>query len=326
MKNSIFILFVFITFLSCNTKDIIVKNGQVVSFKRGVPNGIFINDTLSCDATELDNYSFQEYLYWIRRVYGIQSKTYMNALPDTLAIKDFFKNNVVKGDTTFSGTFNMLEDYVQSPTFRAYPIVGLTYEQTINYSDWRTDRVLEITLLDAKLITAHLTTDSLTCFTVNRYAKGQYFNHKPHKNLYFAKFRLPAIEEWELCAKQKNGDDWGIDSTNRAVIKYKKEEGNLFLTREVFLSYCKKQKLKKPIELIRIPFCAPVRSMFDYPNHAYHFIGNVAEMTSSKGIAKGGSWFHTLSESKISNNIPYEGQQAWLGFRNVCTWEKLEVR
>jgi len=50
----------------------------------------------------------------------------------------------------------------------------------------------------------------------------------------------------------------------------------------------------------------------------HHIIGNVAEMTAQKGVAKGGSWQHTLIESDITKVQKYENVSAWLGFRCVC--------
>ena len=49
-------------------------------------------------------------------------------------------------------------------------------------------------------------------------------------------------------------------------------------------------------------------------------IGNVSEITATKGISKGGSWCHKLDSCKIKINIPYEGPTKWLGFRCVARW------
>ncbi len=49
----------------------------------------------------------------------------------------------------------------------------------------------------------------------------------------------------------------------------------------------------------------------------FNMFGNVAEMTSKKGIAKGGSWYNTFEESKFKNNIKYDGADPGIGFRIV---------
>lgn len=52
----------------------------------------------------------------------------------------------------------------------------------------------------------------------------------------------------------------------------------------------------------------------------FHAKGNVAEMTSVKGVAKGGSYAHYASESFAGIKNYYEKPELWLGFR--CVIEK----
>ncbi len=54
-----------------------------------------------------------------------------------------------------------------------------------------------------------------------------------------------------------------------------------------------------------------------FPNYygLYNFKGNVAEMTSVKGIAKGGSCAHYASEAYAGKNQEYVKPEMWLGFR-----------
>jgi formylglycine-generating enzyme required for sulfatase activity len=322
MKNLIVLCVVFIVNQSCNTPTLMVKNGEVVSFQRVlVPNGVFINDTLMCDETEIAVIDYREYLHWTERTYGLNSQTYNNALPNTMIGDDFLNHYKQDADSLLYEDADLRERYFRYPIYNDYPIVGITYEQAVNYSNWRSDMVFQMMLFEAKLIKLHPTSDSSTCFTSSRYLAGQYYNYKPPKNLLIPKFRLPTIEEWELCARYKNGDNWGVDATSKAVRKYKKDGSDLFLTKELFLQDLEKAKVKKHYK-VKIPYTAPVRGFFQNSNLTYNLIGNVAEMTSSKGIAKGGSWFHMLEESTIKANIPYQKQEAWLGFRNVCTWVK----
>lgn len=324
MKNLIVVFLILIGLQSCNTSALIIKKGEVISFKRDVPNGIVINDTLFCDETEVAVIDYREYLFWVEHTYGWNSYTYNMALPDTMVGHKYFSIYKDSYDTLFNyKTLEVLDDYIRFPSYSDYPIVGITYEQATNYTNWRSDRVFEMMLIESKLIKPHIDNDSSNYFTAARYVAGQYYNYKPPKNLYAPRFRLPTVEEWELCAQYQKGDAWGVDSTNKAFRKYKKNASDLFLTKELFLSALQKAKQEKSDREVKIPYCAPVRSFYTNPNHLYHLIGNVAEMTTYKGIAKGGSWFHTLSESKIKSNIIYQEPEAWLGFRNVCTWVKV---
>lgn len=47
----------------------------------------------------------------------------------------------------------------------------------------------------------------------------------------------------------------------------------------------------------------------------YNFYGNVAEMTATSGIAKGGSYQHFAAQSFSGKNQAYSEPSAWLGFR-----------
>ena len=46
-------------------------------------------------------------------------------------------------------------------------------------------------------------------------------------------------------------------------------------------------------------------------------MGNVAEMTSKKGVAKGGGWIHEEESIGVKTDIPYQKTASWLGFRCV---------
>ena len=323
MKNTIAIFLILIGILSCKTKEITVKDGRVVSFNRVPPNGIFINDTLICDETEIANTDYREYLYWVSRVFGYNSQTYQDALPDTMASYNYIIKNIDNRDVLKKlYTYDSGEIYFRHPSYNNFPVIGLTYEQAVKYSNWRTNVVFEVMLIHSDLIKIHTNLDSTNYFTVERYISGQYFNYKAPKGLYVARFRLPTIEEWESCVKQQNGDDWGIDAASKVVQKYKRKSPNLFMTKEHF-SEALKKATDTTSQQVLVPFTKPVLSLFNYANKPYNMIGNVAEMTATKGIAKGGSWAHPLEECKIKNTIRYDKPEAWLGFRNVCTWEKL---
>lgn len=42
-----------------------------------------INDTLFADETEISNFSWQEFEYWTKAIYGPNSKEHLAVLPDT---------------------------------------------------------------------------------------------------------------------------------------------------------------------------------------------------------------------------------------------------
>ena len=50
----------------------------------------------------------------------------------------------------------------------------------------------------------------------------------------------------------------------------------------------------------------------------YHLLGNVAEMTATKGLAKGGSWMHPPEECNKDDWQFYECPSEWLRIQKYC--------
>jgi hypothetical protein len=71
-------------------------------------------------------------------------------------------------------------------------------------------------------------------------------------------------------------------------------------------------------------FCSHIKNK---TTHQFFFNvrGNVAEMTSIKGIAKGGSYVHPANESFATINNPYTKPELWLGFRCFAERKKLNA-
>lgn len=119
------------------------------------------------------------------------------------------------------------------------------------------------------------------------------------------KYRLPTKEEWEKVAKagyssintKKDGDK------HKFNLKRPKEDGMGVAG-----------KLNDNADII-----APVHAYWPNDYRVYNIIGNVAEMTNKKGIAKGGSWKHTAEEASLTKEQTYTEPTNWLGFR--CVFE-----
>jgi formylglycine-generating enzyme required for sulfatase activity len=123
------------------------------------PGTVKINDTLFADDTEISNFSWLEYQLWICKKYGYSSKEYKSVLADTLVWRD--KNSYNEP---------YVEYYLRHPAYRNYPVVGISYEQALEYCKWRTERVKE-----------HL------------------FASKKYEALDF-EYRLPTKDEWEFIS------------------------------------------------------------------------------------------------------------------------------
>lgn len=252
------------------------------------PGTVQINDTLFVDKTEIANIHWREYLHYLEK---FNPASIGKALPDTTVwgADTVFKYDSVNNIPIKIYTPDPLtEYYFRHPGFNDFPVVGISYEQAVAFCDWRSDRVNEL------------------------------YSKMPESKRPFEKvvYRLMTQKEWEVIAAGKLSVDrypYGFDSTYK---KWKKK-------------YYKAFNCKFPNDTLIYYHWGGIayytlNTWSYYPNSSgtYNMIGNVAEMVSEKGIAKGGSFDHILEECKIINNQYYSRPERWLGFRCVAVVEK----
>mgnify|MGYP002624877293 CR=1 FL=1 len=90
------------------------------------------------DKYEVSNLNWREYLHWVELVFGpVAPNLVIKALPDT---------TVWREELAYNEPY--LENYFRHPAYSFYPVVGVTWEQAMIYSQWRTDRVNELALVN----------------------------------------------------------------------------------------------------------------------------------------------------------------------------------
>ncbi len=91
------------------------------------------------DETEVTNLMYLEYLDWLKRVFPPEEENYRRiydgAVPDTLVWRNRLGFNEV-----------MTNNYLRHPAYANYPVVGVSWLQAVEFSNWRTDRVNELIL------------------------------------------------------------------------------------------------------------------------------------------------------------------------------------
>jgi formylglycine-generating enzyme required for sulfatase activity len=301
------------------------------------PNGIEIERGIFLEETELMNAHYLEYLQFLAQDSSLQ--TIQKAYPDTSIFGSAHYQRFLKSEKKFytfhnkrisfhkklehdtilqtSSSLSNWFQYFSLEENKNHPLVGITYEQALEYCAWRS---------------AHT-----NFYFAQMLANNKRYQSFKHKKVTFT-YRLPTAEEWEKAAAAGLNPEiypYGLkDIYVEPHIQYN--------VREIYLRLNKsksKKEIKQAIKIhekkdsvLRIVCADKISPFFDFkkegpdfiyqaiPNKLgfYHMSGNVAEMTSTKGIAKGGSFQHPLQECTISKNNPYSNASTWLGIRLIC--------
>jgi len=186
------------------------------------------------DQTEVTNFHWLEYLYWISRAYQSYPMIYKNALPDTL---------VWRSQLGFNEKY--VEYYLRHPAYRDYPVVGVSWLQANDYCKWRTDRVNEYILIREGILNFNINQADEATFNTESYLNGQYEEEvrqlltdldpskatgKKGKDLgerqvrmedgiLLPRYRLPTEAEWEFAyyglIGNMSGEDTEVISNRR---------------------------------------------------------------------------------------------------------------
>ena len=180
----------------------------------------------------------------------------------------------------------MIDFYHHHPAYANYPIVNIPYEGAVAYCKW------------------------LTVQYNQQHPEGKYVS-----------FRLPSEQEWRYAAGSKN--EKAITSfpndnilTSNPNIKELKALGK-FTKDGVSIPICYLGNIKTDSGY-QADGGFHTTTVTSYPPNAlgiYNTFGNVAEMTSTKGIIKGGSWADLFSECTFDKNTTYSAPDPRVGFR-----------
>ena len=95
------------------------------------------------DETEVANIDYREYLYYLKRTYVSYPEVFQDALPDTMVWREELAFNEP-----------LVRAYLRHPSYDEYPVVGVSWEQAVEYSKWRTDAVNKSLLINRGILNA----------------------------------------------------------------------------------------------------------------------------------------------------------------------------
>ncbi len=323
------ILLILAVLLSCKTTQ---PSHELKLSEYLIPPGtVKIADNSYIDETEISNFSYLEFIWWTSRVYG---KTEMQSiLPDTLC---WMRLPEVKCPIC------RVDYYLRHPAYRDHPLVGVSYEQALKFSKWRSDRVMEFILISRGLIPHIPNPQNDSIFSIEAYFTGKYFI-KPNPYIqYYPEYSLPDSMTYMKSLKF-------ADSLNQITIQHRGNKGcdsrhSLLKVKEITEIRCletipeRNDTLPYGVEPTKIVYCKNCkRSLMT------DLLGNVREMTKVKGVTFGGSYYDSCKvvNTKYFYRIAHEPgtytdhlhkttyfndenreANSYTGFRNVCTWKK----
>lgn len=93
---------------------------------------VLVGDSLFMDETEVSNLHWLEYLHFLRK--DSSDAFYQSQQPDSMLLTNYL---LAHEDTAYGfGRY-----YFRYPGFRYFPLIGITYQQAVNYCRWRSAKV-----------------------------------------------------------------------------------------------------------------------------------------------------------------------------------------
>lgn len=157
--------------------------------KQSPPGTVWLRDSVFIDVNPVKCIDYKEFLAFVNVAYNQELRDSLKNIPSyALNIESFrsymrlcgpdkklYKKMNIPQEMKLSWNMNMNE-YLNSPTYKNYPIVNISLNQALTYCEWRSDMVMLFYASDSK-------------------------DEKKRNKKYYKKirYRLPTVEEWDYA-------------------------------------------------------------------------------------------------------------------------------
>lgn len=157
--------------------------------KQNPPGTVWLRDSVFIDVNPVKCIDYKEFLAFLKVAYNKELRDSLKNIPSyAIDIESFrsymrlcgpdkalYKKMSIPADMKLSWNMTM-DEYLNSPTYKNFPIVNVSYTQALTYCEWRTDMVMLYYACDSK-------------------------NEKERNKKYYKKirYRLPTVEEWDYA-------------------------------------------------------------------------------------------------------------------------------
>ena len=254
------------------------------------PGVVQIDDHLYMDESEITNFNWKEYVFWVKKIYGENSPEYKAVLPDFTVWK------------TESETYKEYEQYYYSHiAYSHHAVVGLSYQQMTNYCVWRSDRVFEYMLIGEDIIEFDTSQTATHHFSIENYLNGKYGNYKtgdvlppvPH-------YYLPSEEEWQRAEVYSQAI---YAKLTKRQLKHSPS------------AYYSKSYVSDPIRVVE-----PIKK-YKVKGALYNMHHNVSEQLADSTKVAGENWKGTVSLNEGETTATNIKPSATVGFRCAFRWK-----
>lgn len=280
--------------ISCKS---IKSNVEWFTPKHLTPNGVWLNDTLMYDHTEVTNSFYKEYMHWIKTAYGEGSDEHKAVMPDTSGY--IFNMNVGYTGTNYEYRLSK-NSYLFKLEYDDYPVTNITLQQAKDYSKWRSDRVFEMMLIVKGKIKPQRPKKGKSYFTIEKFlTHDKYIKLRKHIPIYPI-FFIPDTRNWNII---KN------------LIREKKIKIGKINSSERYQAILS----ESGVPLINYPY----KGKEYQKDGILNILGNVAELIDGNNLCAGGSILNSKEEILKMEVSTCQAADKLIGFRCMSRWVKL---